>query len=231
MTEEEGRLLLPYAGSRVKLESRSERIPGTGCNVVARRGKTGDKRIVVTAHIDAKKGTPGAIDNATGAAILLLTAEFLAGYDGKKTIEIAAFNGEDYFSVPGQMKYIEVNQNRFDTISLNINIDGAGYREGKTEFSFYDVPEDVCGKAREVIGRYPAIREGKQWAQGDHSIFLHYGCPALAVSSEWFISNIETQDITHTPKDNIEIVDCGQVTETARALAELLEELGYGSGR
>jgi aminopeptidase YwaD len=228
MTEEEGGRLLPYNGTRVKLVSRSERIPGTGWNVAARRAGITGERIVVTAHIDAKKGTPGAIDNAAGAAILLLTAELLAGCDGRRTIEIVAFNGEDYFSVPGQMKYIELNQNRFDTISLNINIDGAGYREGGTEFSFYDVPDDVLSKARKVISRFPLIQEGKQWVQGDHSIFLHYGCPAIAVSSEWFIANIETQDITHTPKDSIEIVDCRRVTEAARALAELLRELGNG---
>ncbi|MBK9392004.1 MAG: M28 family peptidase [Bacteroidetes bacterium] len=31
--------------------------------------------MVVTAHIDAKKGTPGAIDNATGVIVLLLLSE------------------------------------------------------------------------------------------------------------------------------------------------------------
>ncbi len=225
MTEEEGKRLLPYAGARVKLESRSERIPGTGCNVAARRGRNNDERIVVTAHIDAKKGTPGAIDNATGTVIQMLIADLLSDYTGKKVIELAAFNGEDYFSIPGQMKYIELNQSRFDSIKLNINIDGAGYIEGKTEFSFYDVDDDLRAAAGEVISGYPSIQEGGKWAQGDHSIFLHYGCPAAAVSSEWFIKNIETQDITHTPKDNIGIVDCGKVTETARALAELLGKI------
>jgi aminopeptidase YwaD len=228
MTEEEGRRLLPYAGTRIKLESRSERIPGSGCNVVARLGQDSRERIIVTAHIDAKKGTPGAIDNASGTVIQMLIARLLSDYKGKKVIELAAFNGEDYFSIPGQMKYIELNQTRFDTVKLNINIDGAGYKEGKTEFSFYDVDDDVYTAAGDVISRYPMIQEGGKWSQGDHSIFLHYGCPAMAVSSEWFIKNIETQDITHTPKDNIGIVDCRKVTETARALAELLERMGGG---
>ncbi len=53
---------------------------------------------------------------------------------------------------------------------------------------------------------YPGISEGKPWPQSDHSIFLQYCRPAIAVSSKWFIENVNSQDITHTPKDNIGIV-------------------------
>jgi aminopeptidase YwaD len=46
--------------------------------------------------------------------------------------------------------------------------------------------------------------------------------PALAVSSKWFIDNMESQDITHTPKDNPEITDCRKVVEIALALNDLI---------
>ena len=72
MTEEEGERLLPYAGKSCTLKSTSTRLPGKGCNVVARKGQHSTNRIVITAHIDAKKGTPGAIDNASGVVVLLL---------------------------------------------------------------------------------------------------------------------------------------------------------------
>jgi aminopeptidase YwaD len=42
--------------------------------------------------------------------------------------------------------------------------------------------------------------------------------PAIAVSSKWFTDNINDQDITHTPKDNIEIVDCSKLVEISQAL-------------
>ena len=137
MTEEKGLTLLQYAGTEVKLESISKRIKSNGCNVVARKGSNSTNRIVVTAHIDAKKGTPGAIDNATGVVILLLLAELLGDYGGYKQIEIVAFNGEDYYAVPGQMLYIAKNQGQFEDILLNINLDGAGYKTGDTAFSFF----------------------------------------------------------------------------------------------
>ena len=153
MTEEEGARLVQYAGKTAALKSNSSRIPGKGYNVIGRKGSPSGGRLVVTAHIDAKKGTPGAIDNASGVIVLLLLAELLRDYDGSRQIELAAFNGEDYYAVPGQMLFLRQNQERFHEILLNINIDGAGYKEGLSAFSFFGLPEEMERNAREVISR------------------------------------------------------------------------------
>ena len=218
MTEEEGKKLLSCVGQVVMLQSRSTRIPAKTDNVVARKGKNLNEKIVITAHIDAKKNSPGAIDNATGVAILLILAGLLKDYEGERVLEMVAFNGEDYYAVPGQMDYIRKNQEHFNHIVLNINIDGAGYKEGNSIFSFFDVPDAVRAKAYEVLARFDGITEGIQWPQGDHSIFVQLGCPAIAVSSQWLIEHIDSQEITHTPKDNSDIVDCRKVIEIAEAL-------------
>lgn len=225
MTEEEGSRMLPYVGKEVVLESISKRIAGNGYNVIARKGNHTAGRIVVTAHIDAKKGTPGAIDNATGVVILLLLAALLEDYAGDKQIEIVAFNGEDYYAVSGQMLYITENQGDFENILLNINIDGAGYITGDTAFSLFDLPEQISRKASRVMTEFPDISEGVPWPQGDHSIFLQFGRPAIAVSSQWFINHIDSQDITHTPKDDLNIVDVGKLPGIAMAIKKLLEEI------
>ncbi len=141
MTEEEGNKLLLSAGRKVFLSSISRRVPGKGSNVIASKGSPSGGRIVVTAHIDAKKGTPGAIDNASGVVVLLILAELLGNYAGDRLIELVALNGEDYYAVPGQMLYLAQNQDRFHEILLNINIDGAGFIEGDSAFSFYDLPQ------------------------------------------------------------------------------------------
>lgn len=222
MTEEEGNRLLPFAGCIVTLNSVSVRIPGKGYNIIAVKGPEGADRIVVTAHIDAKKGTPGAIDNATGVIVLLLLADLLSDYDGKRQIELVAFNGEDYYAVPGQMNYIAANSEKFSNIILNINIDGAGYQEGESAFSEFNLPVDLSSRLIRVIESHPGITTGPQWPQGDHSIFVQFGVPAVAVSSIWFIDNMEVQDITHTPKDRPEITDNRKIVEIARALNEFI---------
>ena len=222
MKDVDGLRLLPHTGETVSLRSVSKRIMGKGENIIARKGKGQGKRILVTAHIDAKKGTPGAIDNATGVIVLLLLARLMEDYKGDRQIEIVALNGEDYYAVPGQMRYLEENRDRLQDILFNVNIDGAGYREGRSAFSFYDLPQELKQKALEVMQKFEGILEGPQWYQGDHSIFIQNGCPAIAVSSEWFTSNMDNQDVTHTPKDQPGIVDCQKVVEIAEALNLLL---------
>lgn len=221
MTEEEGEKLKVHTGKKVFLESHSSRIPGKGYNVIATKG-AGSKKIVITAHVDAKKGTPGAIDNATGVIVLMLLADLLKDYEGNRIIELAAFNGEDYYAVPGQMNYIAANSGNFKNILLNINIDGAGYTKGPSAFSLFDLPSGIDKAVQDVIKKFSGIEEGAPWPQGDHSIFLQSGIPAIAVSSKWFIDNIADQDITHTPKDNPSIVDCNKLVEIALALNSLI---------
>ncbi|MCK9220899.1 MAG: M28 family peptidase [Bacteroidales bacterium] len=225
MTEEEGVELLPHIGKTIFLESVSKRLPSKGYNVIGRKGDRNSKKIVLTAHIDAKKGAPGAIDNATGVIVLLLLADLLKDYRGDKQIEIVAFNGEDYYAAPGQMNYVMANQDKFKNILLNINIDGAGFKTGKSSFSFFDMPEEIQQTANEILQKFDGITEGIQWPQGDHSIFLQYGVPAIAVSSKWLIDHLGEQDITHTPKDNMEIVDCNKVVEISQALNSMIRKI------
>lgn len=225
MTEEDGAGLIPLSGEQAFLQSKARRIPAKGFNVKALKGETGKERIVVTAHIDAKKGTPGAIDNGTGVAILLLLAELLRNYRGNRLLEIVAFNGEDYYAVPGQMKYIEENQGRFEDILLNINIDGAGYKVGPSAFSLFGLSAEQEEKVKLIVDKSTGICFGKPWVQGDHSIFVQFGRPAIAVSSEWFVDNVDSQEITHTPKDNLEIVEPSKLVEIARALAAFIRAI------
>jgi len=225
MTAEEGKEFALFSGEKVFLESRTERIPGKGYNVIGSQGDPEGDRIVITAHIDAKKGTPGATDNATGVTVLLLLAHLLQDYDGPRNIELVAFNGEDYYSAPGQILYVRENQDQWDSILLNINIDGAGYREGPSAFSFFQMPDLTKQLILDVMEQHDEIQEGRPWVQGDHSIFVQFGRPALAVTSQWFLDNMESQKITHTPDDNLGIVNARRLTEIAHALSEIIRTL------
>lgn len=158
-------------------------------------------------------------------AIVLLLAELLKDNTGKYPVELAILNGEDYYGAPGQVKYLEQNAGKFDDILLNINIDGAGYKEGLSSFSPFDLPEHILDTLHEILWETPEIVEGLPWYQGDHSMFLQQGCPAIAVSSQWFIENMECQQITHTPKDNLSIVSYDRVVECAVGIAALIRKL------
>ncbi len=222
MKDIEGARLLNCVGRSVRLESRARRIPETAFNVLGRKGDSGDRRLVISAHIDAKKGSPGAIDNATGVAVLLLLAGLLKDYLGHIPVELVAFNGEDYYAAPGQMKYLEQHQGRFDQVLLNINIDGAGYKEGPSAFSPFGLDGAWQQAFDQVLQKHPTIIQGGPWYQGDHSIFLQAGRPAIAVTSAWFLEHLDTQDITHTPRDNPGIVEEERLVELALAIRDLV---------
>ncbi len=222
MTDSEGeRLLAVSQGQEVFLKIDTQRKPSKGYNVIGRRGENQAERVAIIAHIDSKQGTPGAIDNATGTAVLLLLAEMLAGYNGRMMVELTALNGEDYYSNPGEMLYLEENLDRFDQIVLGINIDGAGYRGGSAAYSCYDCPEEVSAAARKVFDSSSVV-EGEPWYQGDHGLFLYNSRPALAITST---AMQDLLDIAHTPDDKPEIIDYDQVVEVARTVYELLISL------
>jgi aminopeptidase YwaD len=220
MTEEEGSRLAEQAGKRVTLEIRAVRAPALGCNVIARKAGSSGKRIVFFAHIDAKEGTPGALDNAAGVVTLLLLAGLLADTRAGLGVEITALNGEDYYSAPGEMQWLDLNRGRLEDIVLGINLDGLGYRQGKTAYSTYGCPPEMDALIQRALSAYEGLILGEPWYQSDLGLFIQNQVPALAITSEYFVDL--WQEIAHTPKDRPEIVDPARLVETAHALRDLL---------
>jgi aminopeptidase YwaD len=223
MTDGEATWLAAYVSSEVALDIHAQRIPATGCNVIARKGIHPTCRVVVCAHIDAKQGTPGALDNASGIVILLLLAELLAEYRGNLGIELVALNGEDHYANPGEQQYLRLNAGKFDEIMLNINLDGIGYCHGNTAYSLYDCPPELAGVIQQIFSAQPTMIEGERWYQGDHSLFLIQQRPALALTSERAIELLTT--IIHTPHDRPEVIDSAKLVASAYALHDLIVQL------
>ena len=222
MTEIEGERLAAYAGQPLSLNIKATRTPATACNVIARKGIDQPRRVVVTAHIDAKMGTPGALDNATGVITLMLLAELLAGYSGELGIDLVTFNSEDYYSAAGEVLYVQQNQGRFGDMLLNINIDLMGYVEGNTAYSLYECPPPLADLTRATFAAQPGMIEGDLWYQSDHGLFIQQQVPAVAMTSEKMAEVMST--IAHTPKDRPELVNARRVADVALALHKLLTD-------
>jgi aminopeptidase YwaD len=224
LSEEEGARLAALAGQHpAELEIRARRIPSIGWNVLAHKGPS-QRRIVFTAHIDTKISTPGALDNASGIATLLMLAEKLQNYNSEIGIDILAFNGEEYFSAPGEVEYLRLEQERFGEILLNVNLDGLGWADGPSAFSLYECPDQLAGQIREIFSGRTMLVEGEQWYQGDHSVFIQNGVPALALTSARLMDF--WLEILHTEKDKPALVNSDRLAESAEALARLASALG-----
>jgi aminopeptidase YwaD len=220
MTDRQGARLLKYAGENITLQIDSTRIPSTGENVIAIKGREETRRIVVCAHIDAKKDISGALDNATGIVTLLLLARLLRAYAGDPVIELIAFNGEDYYSAPGQIKYLEAYKKRLPAIQLVMNMDGVGFREGKTAFSFYECPENLTKDIGKMLTAHEGMIQGEPWMQSDHMIFAQQKVPAMAFTSEKF--DEIWCNIAHTLHDTVDKVAPEKLLYLAERLYEII---------
>jgi aminopeptidase YwaD len=210
-------------GDSFRLQIEAHRLASSATNIIARLNTGAAKKVIITAHIDAYEGSPGASDNASGVVVLLLCAQMLASYRGEHCIEIAALNGEDHYSAGGQMDYLKRYGNEFPRVLLAVNIDDVGYKQGRSAYSFYECPVQLEQKAEDVLQRFDGMARGEPWFNGDHMIFVQSQVPALAFTSECMPELMQT--VTHTTLDTPDLIDCSKLVQVAEALDVLARTL------
>lgn len=214
--------ILQRDGEPARIEIRSERWLSTAQNVVATRGPLSG-RITVAAHIDTKPGTPGAVDNAAGVAVLVLLAALLSPRRHPHLgvgVELLVVNGEDHYAAPGEVAWLSDNEGTLNDIALFVNIDGAGYRAGRTAYSTYNVADTAKSRIDLVFEDRADLVEGPEWYQSDHAIFAMQGRPALAFTTEHVEEMLET--LFHAPTDTPDKVDAALLVGIATALEDLI---------
>ncbi len=226
MTDVEGERLAAWAGKPLRLEMEAQRLPSWSENVCAFNGNQAGKRVVVCAHIDAKTGTPGAVDNASGVVVLLLLAEMLKAHPASAPVELLAMNGEDHYSAGGELAYLGRHAGRLDQIRLAINVDGAGYHGSPSEISFYECPPFERDLALAEMKNFASMQEGAIWYQSDHMVFAMNQVPAIALTTAAFME-METE-IAHTEKDTPDLVDLSLLVDIARFLNGFINALAKG---
>jgi aminopeptidase YwaD len=222
-TDVDGARLLTRVGESTRVVIESGRRESIAEQVTALKGSAG-RRIVVSAHIDSRRGSPGAIDNGTGVVVLLLLAEFLAGHDAEMGVELVPFNGEDDYAAPGEVAYLAAHGARLaDEVVLNINIDGAGWRGHDAEISLYECPPEIVKVARTALEGSRWVSEGDPWPQSDHMMFVMRGIPAIAVTTA--DARLLRMEIAHTEADVPEVADPDTVVAVANYIERVVHDL------
>ncbi|WP_406541872.1 M28 family metallopeptidase [Clostridium ljungdahlii] len=178
-------------------------------------------KIVIGAHMDTKYNTPGALDNASGVAVLLQMAEVLksTAYD----IEIVPFNSEEFYGACGEMEYLKLIDNEKDRIKLMINIDSPCHKGAQTAISFHNLSNNISEIINCTIGKSEEIVKGRKWYAGDHAPFIFRGIPCLVVtSSDLFSGGLE---YTHTSKDTLDTIDFDMIGHIVRYIIEIIANL------
>jgi len=211
--------LLAHASERVHLEIDSAQIPARSEQLVARLTGRSPRRIALSAHIDSRHGTPGALDNATGVCVLLAVADLLGGQTPELTVELLPFNGEDNFAAYGEMAYLARHGETLSDIALAINIDAAGRRGDESAISFYGCTDELRERVRALVAAAPHIVDGPEWPMSDHMVFAMRGVPAMAVTSTGLLDIVA--EVAHTAADVPSLADPGLIVATAHFIADV----------
>ena len=139
-----------------------------GVNLFGRLGPEGAAtEIVVSAHYDTVRGSPGADDNGTGVAAAVELAHALSSTELEETTVLLAFFDLEERGLLGSRHHVETDRRRYGRV-LAYNLDMVGYScdAPGCQFVFPDIPGcmDVTG-ARDVGVGIAAVASG---ASRDH---------------------------------------------------------------
>ncbi|NOT33217.1 MAG: M20/M25/M40 family metallo-hydrolase [Candidatus Eisenbacteria bacterium] len=165
-------------------------------NVVATKpgDETPNRVVILGAHLDstspvASTNAPGANDNASGTAGLLMIAEILKNYSFKNTIKFIAFTGEEQ-GLFGSEHYADAAAARGDSIVGVVIFDMIGWRnlnhkidiEGESAWlPLMNVMNDACAQYTTLAADLVLFSFGS-----DHVPFQDNNFPAfLAIEDEY----------------------------------------------
>lgn len=191
--------------------------------IASKKVKNAKGKIIIGAHMDSKYNTPGALDNATGVAVLMQIASMLNSsiYD----IDLVPFNSEEYYGANGELKYLRLLENDPNKVLLMINIDSVCHKGSKTAVSFYNFSNSTTKLVETLITRSPQIVKGNEWYAGDHVPFVFRNIPCMAItSSDFFDGALEH---THTPKDTLDTIDFELIKPTAQYILDVIDSFAH----
>ena len=215
---EKGLLLLDNPQAQLSLEIHSQDSESRAANLIAvKKGKT-DARITLMAHFDTKYRTRGAMDNAGGAAVLLVLAGRLAAMDLQTGLELIAFTDEETFGYADPL-YIKKEGENLDQIITAINMDGTGQRLGANSMMVVSNSEELRSVLDKILQEFPGVVWTDPWPESNHSTFSWRGVPSVAFGSKG------VRGLHHSENDSLEWVDAAKLAEICLLVEGIILDL------
>jgi Zn-dependent M28 family amino/carboxypeptidase len=225
ITREAGALVLQHArqGARMRVEVENQVTEGRSWNVIADLpGPPGAPVILVGAHYDTLIGCPGAIDDASGVAVLLEAAGALSRYRRvlRKGIRFVAFGLEES-GLLGARAYVAAHRADLQGVEFMLNVDGAAYGAAEKGVGLQGWPalipyfRDLAAHMREEL-----IADVWVTPNSDMHPFM-----LAAVPCAWLFDmsmSLANLGWPHTAADTIDKVSARGLRVTSLLLARLL---------
>lgn len=223
ITPEDARVLLNAAGQNAHLKIDAVTTRADARHLVARKTGRDKTRIILCAHFDTKYGTPGAVDNANGVAVMLAAAAKLSHLSLQTSLEFVAFNSEEYYGCSNELSACYDNYLEFmgvgDDILAAINIDGVGHMVGTNTVTLLAHSDALSNLTDDILSDHPSMVRIDPWYESNHTFFYMRGIPSMALTSR------AVHTMNHREGDNIAWVGSTKLDEVVAFVCALVEQL------
>ena len=204
----------------------------TSHNVIAVKQGASLQTIVVGAHVDSWGPSPGANDNASGAATVLELARDLKGVELAPTVIFVLFGNEEMIDEDpdhhhfGSRAYVAQMgaEDRADLVGM-ISLDMVAYGNTFAVRTMGKGPQEMRtltkAYAREVATALSYVRDPAAAGWSDHEAFELAGYPAV-----WLEWRLDTTH--HTAEDTIEHLSAKRLQATGDFVLGFLRSLDLG---
>lgn len=209
----------------VRMDVQNTAHPTTAYHVVGDVPGQIDEIILAGAHYDGHDISQGAMDDGTGACMVLELARLFGPLKGqlRRTIRLMAFACEE-LGVLGSTEYVRAHRAEMDRIALMINLDGAvgGGAKGFSYEGLEDVAETLKRIAR-ATGYALKLRNTVVTASDNFPFFME-GVPAVMMFAREQDRAVG-RGFTHTAMDTLDKVNDRDMRECAMVAARVLLRL------
>lgn len=225
------------------------------CNVIAEvRGRSQPEEIIIIgAHYDTFPGSPGADDNASGIAALLVLARLFSRNAPKRTLRFVAFVNEEppFFGTRymGSYVYGARCRERAERIHAMLSLESIGYYRDQPGTQHYPFPLGFFYPRTGSFIAFVSNLSSRMLLQLCVRIFrTHSTMPVQAAAFPWFMPGVFWSDhwpfwkmgypalmVTdtalfrnpdyHTPRDIPERLDYNRMAQVVAGLAQVIRHL------
>lgn len=187
--------------------------------------RRGNQVVVVGAHYDGHDISQGAVDDASGTALVMELARIFAPLAGRlrRTVRFEAYAAEE-LGVLGSTRYVEsMSDSEVATVAFMLNLDGAalGSNRGLTLQGLEELSPLFARFGREM--GYPLNLSTRVNTASDHFPYLMRGVPTAFMGSRRPAA--QGRGFGHTRADTLDKVDEVELRESAMLAARLVLRL------
>ena len=198
--------------------------PNKGINVIGKVSATvaTEKHIILGAHFDSERKTPGAVDNASGVALCLALARELQNFEHREyNITIVFFDQEEDDEVRSEVFVKMIQKTKLDVHSVHIfdligwDADGDGALTLQSPAPFL---EDLYRKEAKSLKISLKTIGG---AGSDNKPFLKAGYPTVHPFEEMD----DSTPYIHSPQDTYETVNFNFLEQSTEYITNVISSI------